>query len=287
MKVPIGSINEGEVGAQMRDGLDYAVVEQYAQATDLPPIVVYDTPDKGRVMADGWHRLAAARRRGETSIEADVRSGSAEEAVIVGIMLNTHHGKPLTAEERIRAIVRLSELGKTQREISALTGASMSSVFDALSGAKVSGGSKLPLRVTRVIGRAPEAMREALTKRAIEQGWSGEQTQAVVNALPAAAGTYSSAPADPRQVIDMAEAFRDANEAARKDPLAALMGAMAALALAKARFDAGMFDDLDRQRRLDIDSDSEEYIAFLRKVQRMVMGTRTPYIDSTREATIQ
>ena len=56
--------------------LDPARVERYAlMLDDLPPVVVFDTPE-GLLLADGYHRLAAARRRGLETVEAEVRAGS-------------------------------------------------------------------------------------------------------------------------------------------------------------------------------------------------------------------
>ena len=52
--------------------LDTARVGHYAKIFDaLPPIVVFDTAE-GLLLADGYHRVAAARRRGlETAIRRD------------------------------------------------------------------------------------------------------------------------------------------------------------------------------------------------------------------------
>jgi ParB-like chromosome segregation protein Spo0J len=46
----------------------------------MPPVVVYETPD-GWLLADGHHRLAAARERGETAIDVELRRGSRLEAL--------------------------------------------------------------------------------------------------------------------------------------------------------------------------------------------------------------
>jgi ParB-like nuclease family protein len=56
-------------------------VERYARMLDtLPPVVVFDTP-QGPLLADGYHRLAAARRSGLETVEAEVRVGSRQEAL--------------------------------------------------------------------------------------------------------------------------------------------------------------------------------------------------------------
>ena len=61
--------------------LDAARVERYAGMVDaLPPVVVFETPD-GLLLADGYHRVAAARRRGLETVEAEVRIGSRHDAL--------------------------------------------------------------------------------------------------------------------------------------------------------------------------------------------------------------
>jgi ParB-like chromosome segregation protein Spo0J len=46
----------------------------------LPPVVVFETPE-GPLLADGYHRVAAARRRGLETVEAEVRPGSRHDAL--------------------------------------------------------------------------------------------------------------------------------------------------------------------------------------------------------------
>jgi hypothetical protein len=61
--------------------LDPGRVRRYAAVLDeLPPVVVFRTPE-GLLLADGWHRVAAARERGDATIAADVRTGTRAEAL--------------------------------------------------------------------------------------------------------------------------------------------------------------------------------------------------------------
>ena len=61
--------------------LDAARVERYAEMLDaLPPVVVFDTGE-GLLLVDGYHRVAAARRRGLETVEAEIRLGSRRDAL--------------------------------------------------------------------------------------------------------------------------------------------------------------------------------------------------------------
>jgi len=67
--------------------LDAARVERYAGMVEaLPPVIVFETPD-GLLLADGYHRVAAARRRGLETVEAEVRSGSRHDALRYAAMV--------------------------------------------------------------------------------------------------------------------------------------------------------------------------------------------------------
>jgi ParB-like chromosome segregation protein Spo0J len=62
--------------------LDPERVERYRRSVDdLAPVVVFDTDD-GLLLADGYHRIAAALKEGRETVEADVRSGSSHEALL-------------------------------------------------------------------------------------------------------------------------------------------------------------------------------------------------------------
>jgi hypothetical protein len=61
--------------------LDLERVERYAQMLDdLPPVTVFRLPE-GLLLADGYHRLAAARRLGRASVAATIMVGSTSDAL--------------------------------------------------------------------------------------------------------------------------------------------------------------------------------------------------------------
>lgn len=61
--------------------LDPERVEHYQRSIDsLAPVVVLAS-EEGCLLADGYHRLAAARKEGRGTIEAEVRTGSRHDAL--------------------------------------------------------------------------------------------------------------------------------------------------------------------------------------------------------------
>jgi ParB-like nuclease domain len=67
--------------------LDAARVERYAgMVGSPPPVVVFETPE-GLLLADGYHRVAAARRHGLQTVEAVLRSGSRHDALRYAAMV--------------------------------------------------------------------------------------------------------------------------------------------------------------------------------------------------------
>jgi hypothetical protein len=88
----------------LRDRLDDYTVERYADAWDrMPPVTVFEV--EGRwLLADGFHRHAAAVMRGKTMILAEVRPGTFAEALDFVAGVNLFHGLPLTRAERRRAV---------------------------------------------------------------------------------------------------------------------------------------------------------------------------------------
>jgi ParB-like chromosome segregation protein Spo0J len=62
--------------------LDAERVEHYRRSIDdLAPVAVFDTDD-GLLLADGYHRVAAALKEGRETVEAEVRAGSRHDALV-------------------------------------------------------------------------------------------------------------------------------------------------------------------------------------------------------------
>jgi hypothetical protein len=96
-----------DVTAQARAVMNAEAIEEYAAAmldgTVFPAIVVFrDGPTKW--LADGFHRLAAAKSAGYIEIEADVREGGLESAIKHGLRANAAHGLRRTQADRRKAI---------------------------------------------------------------------------------------------------------------------------------------------------------------------------------------
>ena len=88
----------------LRDRLDDFTVERYADSWErLPPVTVYDV-DGTLLLADGYHRHAAAVMLGRKTLKAEVRHGSFNEALDFVSEVNLFHGLPLTRAERRRAV---------------------------------------------------------------------------------------------------------------------------------------------------------------------------------------
>jgi len=97
-------------GAQMRTEMRAETVNEYAEAmldgADLPPVIVYhDGTDYW--LGDGYHRVAAARKIEHETIKAEVREGTARDAILCGVGANATHGLQRTQADKRRAIERL------------------------------------------------------------------------------------------------------------------------------------------------------------------------------------
>ena len=88
----------------LRDRLDDFTVERYADSWDrLPPITVYKVDDR-LLVADGFHRHAAAVMLGKRTIRAEIIEGTFTDALDFVASVNLFHGLPLTRAERRRAV---------------------------------------------------------------------------------------------------------------------------------------------------------------------------------------
>jgi hypothetical protein len=99
-------------GTQSRVGLNKDVVLDYTQAmqagTMFPPVTVYYDGDV-YWLADGFHRIAAAKEAGLKEFPADVRQGTRREAVLYSVGANGRHGLRRTNEDKRRAVTILLE----------------------------------------------------------------------------------------------------------------------------------------------------------------------------------
>src|SRR5690554_4451177 len=84
-----------------RFGLNGSVVYDYAELMKaghvFPPIVVFSDGTDKVWLADGFHRVAAAKEAGATEIAAEVRAGTQRDAMLYANgEANRDHGLQLT-----------------------------------------------------------------------------------------------------------------------------------------------------------------------------------------------
>lgn len=105
---------------QPRVGMDPELVAEYTarmsvgQANKVvdptgapfPPLVVYLDDEGVSWLADGFHRVEAARRAGIEAMQAIVRTGSRRDAFVASLGANATHGKRRTRADKRRALER-------------------------------------------------------------------------------------------------------------------------------------------------------------------------------------
>ncbi len=106
--IPLSRIKDG--GAQTRVEMRVETVHDYADeminGTTFPPIIVYhDGIDYW--LADGYHRVEAARKIDGETIHAVIREGTERDAILFGIGANAAHGLRRTQSDKRRAVERL------------------------------------------------------------------------------------------------------------------------------------------------------------------------------------
>jgi hypothetical protein len=90
--------------------LDAEQVERYSAMIDtLPPVVVFAIPE-GMLLADGYHRVAAARLRGLETVEAEVRRGSRHDALRYAATVGAAE-RGISPEEAASYIIRRRSQG--------------------------------------------------------------------------------------------------------------------------------------------------------------------------------
>ena len=89
-------IEELDLSLQTRAGTDAETIDNYAEAmadgAKFPEVTVF-TDGAHYWLADGFHRVMAAKQNGRTAIEADVYKGTEDDAVLFGGTANNKQGK--------------------------------------------------------------------------------------------------------------------------------------------------------------------------------------------------
>ena len=83
--------------------LDSDYIDELMNSDHWPALIVTGE----MILIDGFHRLEAAKRRGDEEIEAEIMDITEEGALALAAKLNTTHGKRLTVLELAERIKRL------------------------------------------------------------------------------------------------------------------------------------------------------------------------------------
>ena len=106
--VPLSDIQDG--GAQMRVEMKPDIVREYADemaAGAVFPLVEVYYDGSIYWLAEGYHRVEAARLLERETIDAEVLDGGERDAILHGIGSNASHGLRRTQADKRRAVERL------------------------------------------------------------------------------------------------------------------------------------------------------------------------------------
>ncbi len=81
-----------------------AYVAAMTEGAKFPPVDLFDLPSGDLVIADGWHRYKAAATVGFLELQANVHSGSREEALVFALKANQRHGLRRSNADKRRAV---------------------------------------------------------------------------------------------------------------------------------------------------------------------------------------
>lgn len=110
-RVRLNEVVTQEYTALMRDGVQF------------PPVVLFDD-GKRKYLVDGFHRLNAAKRAGQQTIEVEVHMGEKYAGFLYSLKANAAHGLQRTNEDKRHGVLKLLEdfeyIDKSDREIAAI-----------------------------------------------------------------------------------------------------------------------------------------------------------------------
>lgn len=93
---------------QMRASVSTVAVQDYADAMadgdEFPPIIVFGRIGLKHFVADGFHRVLAARKLGRKTVLATVHDGGKREAMLYAMKANAAHGVRRSNADKQRAV---------------------------------------------------------------------------------------------------------------------------------------------------------------------------------------
>lgn len=93
--------------AQSRMQMDSDTIAEYSalmdEGVELPPVIVYHDGES-YYLADGFHRYEAANEVGYRTIAADIREGTARDAILFSVGANAKHGLRRTIADKRKAV---------------------------------------------------------------------------------------------------------------------------------------------------------------------------------------
>jgi hypothetical protein len=103
--LPVSAITV-DTELQTRASMNPETVAEYAEALaagiQLPPVVVYRDDDGALLLADGFHRVAAAKRAGLSEFDAVTHEGGRRAALLHAVGANARHGLRRTNADKRR-----------------------------------------------------------------------------------------------------------------------------------------------------------------------------------------
>lgn len=163
-----------DAGTQVRVRLDPDVIDEYAQGINngaaFPPITVFAEKGSERFyLADGFHRLAAAKQVGMDEIGAEILVGDNQAAIRHALDANAKHGLRRTQADKRHAVMMAFENPE----------------FDELSARQVGELCNVSRELVR---RIRNELNEAAVKKAQAKGKKGKGDDVIPTADPPTQG---------------------------------------------------------------------------------------------------
>ena len=212
---------------QPRAGMNLETIEDYAsdmrRGDQFPPLVVFHDGKSSYWLADGFHRLRAARAIGSKTILCEIRRGGKREALLYSVGCNAAHGQRRCNDDKRLAVSKLlkdKKWGKwSDREIAKRCHVSHTFVDNLRTSLatdasdertyKTKHGTKAKMKIKN-IGKKPKPAKPKMSpgmKRDIEHSWTAlfeidKQIFSLQNDYPQASQAVTDFLSDHRYTLD-------------------------------------------------------------------------------------